>query len=124
MPHGRVAPTIDRYSMQLWASSTAAPVAPMPEVAPPHAILPPPEGQYYGMQHDRAGPMIDPHSMQHRVPNSHRELFGTEATMERGHPTLDHIGLPAPNDPYYFQQNQRMYVTEDTSQIVQDQYSR
>ncbi|XP_058195703.1 uncharacterized protein LOC131312021 [Rhododendron vialii] len=62
--------------------------------------------------------------MQHRVPNSHRELFGTEATMERGYPTLDHIGLPAPNDPCYFQQNQRMYVTEDTSQIVHDQYSR
>ncbi|KAF7124760.1 hypothetical protein RHSIM_Rhsim12G0180900 [Rhododendron simsii] len=77
--------------------STVAPVAPMPEVAPPHAILPPPEGQYYGMQHGHAGPMIDPHPMQHRV---------CQLRM-----------------PYYFQQNQRMYVTEDT-QIVHDQYSR
>ncbi|KAL6972960.1 hypothetical protein U1Q18_027135 [Sarracenia purpurea var. burkii] len=98
-------------------ASTAAPVPPMPEVAPPQAMLPsaledqfqpsvrrpPPENMYLaGMQYDR----------------------GTERTTEHVYRTIDHQGLQALNDPYYLPGNQQMYVAEDTGKIVQDHYPR
>ncbi|GFZ17310.1 DCD (Development and Cell Death) domain protein [Actinidia rufa] len=106
-----------------FATQTAAPVAPMPQVAPLQAIRPPvmedrfqssvrllPSHDLHlaGAPHGLVAPIVEPHPVQQIVQH---ELCGTAAAMGHVYPTMEHQGLQASNDPYY-------------SQIWQDQYPR
>ncbi|GFZ03957.1 hypothetical protein Acr_16g0005810 [Actinidia rufa] len=109
-----------------FAARTAAPVAPMPHLAPPQAIRPPAmEDQFQssmrlshshelhlaGAPRGLVAPIVEPYPVQQMVLNTQHELYGTAAAMGHVYPTMEHQGLQASHDPYY-------------SQIWQDQYPR
>uniref|UniRef100_A0A5B6YKI8 DCD domain-containing protein n=1 Tax=Davidia involucrata TaxID=16924 RepID=A0A5B6YKI8_DAVIN len=121
------------------ASSATLVPPPMPNVAPswamppstlkeqfqPSARLPPLEDPYLaGMQLGHAPPMMEPQPVQQRVLTSQHEWYGTTATMDRVHPTMEQRRLPAPRDPYYFAETRQPYLAEDHAQTVHDPYPR
>ncbi|PSS07617.1 B2 protein [Actinidia chinensis var. chinensis] len=109
-----------------FAARTAAPVAPMPQLAPPQAIQPPAMEDRFqssmrlphshdlhlaGAPRGLVAPIVEPYPVQQMALNSQHELYGTTAAMGHVYPTMEHQGLQASNDPYY-------------SQIWQDRYPR
>ena len=109
-----------------FAARTAAPLAPMPQLAPPQAIRPPAMEDRFqssvrqsyshdlhlaGAPRGLVAPIVEPHPVRQMVLNSQHELYGTAAAMGHVYPTMEHQGLQASNNPYY-------------SQICQDQYPR